>query len=792
MSATDLAQIEMLASQALGPAASGEERMKAHRTLLFLQQSASYLPQCRHILANSSSPYALLFASQSVQRILQNDMRNVPQDQRSTLQGFLFSLIVQATETSSSLGSRQSAAAASPTGAATNGISNTSVAPRQLPPFIIRSLVRTLCIATQRTWTDDPVASQTLLDDVVQLLARNEAQALVGLKIITELVGEFDIALLPTVDAAARRAATSFREVGALTRAFHISFGSVQAAHSSGNTNLVRQGLLALHQCLEYDFAGTGPSDAAGAIQCVFLPPDWAEHVARARALRFFFGMYRDLWTKVENEDQIDSSEDGAPSLVLRVLGLLTCIRRSVFEKATRSAFIDALLEGTTEIMRDRTGLSHSESCVHNLCVLLSRIKQHFQLTELVSSSFYFEWLKQLCNFTESALAGWQSVSSRSVHFLMDLWACIVAPTPFLKARQTFQERSTTYTEHQLQQKHADGYAATGPDNLNVEQGLADFVPRVFRAFIASRCDLAAAAALEESGGDISILASSAGASAGFGQGMGGIEDDPLDTENLLLDQFAPIPALARYSFVQAAQFLIDLFERAMQEFATVLEELSNVLGQQQSSASSGAASAVRSRLCTVQARLTTLTYTIGAIVVGPVNRVTAAATERLDELNAELSAVVFRLVIQLQQAVDSISGRGQAAAYVLFGAGDEDAPEAGWRLEMALLYFFQCFQNLYIEAKAKEDTEALHRSTAGRPTRVLFEDSRGYVGVLSSAMPVSGPGAGSGAGVGRILTASANTLAASVARARRFFADWHGCRGPFSGASASACAKVH
>jgi len=200
-----------------------------------------------------------------------------------------------------------------------------------------------------------------------------------------------------------------------------------------------------------------------------------------------------------------------------------------------------------------------------------------------------------------------------------------------------------------------------------------------------------------------------------FGRGAGGIEDNPLDDEGMLLEQLTPLSNLARYRYSVSAGHTGELFLQALADRERAIGMLIN------NAENSNEAAEGKMRLADAQARLAFLTYLVGAIVGGHVTRVSARAIERLEELNSELAALVFKMVTDSQRTEEAIQSRNQSPAVLIFGFGSN----AGWRLELATLYFFRCFQTLYIESRAREDEiekRGRHRSLE------LVEDAAGFI----------------------------------------------------------------
>ena len=70
----------------------------------------------------------------------------------------------------------------------------------------------------------------------------------------------------------------------------------------------------------------------------------------------------------------------------------LASVRRSLFaSEQARSAFLNALVTGTRDILHAQTGLREHGN-YHEFCRLLGRLKTNYQLNELVRIAFCHAW----------------------------------------------------------------------------------------------------------------------------------------------------------------------------------------------------------------------------------------------------------------------------------------------------------------------------------------------------------------------------------------------------------------
>lgn len=129
-------------------------------------------------------------------------------------------------------------------------------------------------------------------------------------------------------------------------------------------------------------------------------------------------------------------------------------------------------------------------------------------------------------------------------------------------------------------------------------------------------------------------------------------EIDPLASEDVLLDELTMVLTLARFRYPNSAETMGRIVVQAMSETD------GNIKG--------------RNAKCAI------ILYLIGALVGGPhQQRESSNAAGQLDEINTELAAMAFRVVL------------------------NENRPR-GFGLEMAILYFLQCFQYHLIESRTR------------------------------------------------------------------------------------------
>lgn len=195
--------------------------------------------------------------------------------------------------------------------------------------------------------------------------------------------------------------------------------------------------------CLSFDFVGTAVEDGAEDVATLQMPSQWRPLLEDLATLRLFQEYYR---TK-------------APPLstcALECLVRCASVRRSLFSsEEIRAAFLSTIINITLDILTTRHGLD-SQANYHELCRLLGRVRNNYQLGEIMAAERYKPWIEAVAAFTISSLQGWQW-SASSVHYLLLLWTRLVSSVAYLKSDQP---------------------------NL-----LADLMPKIIVAFVQSRLE---------------------------------------------------------------------------------------------------------------------------------------------------------------------------------------------------------------------------------------------------------------------------------------------------------------
>ena len=231
-------------------------------------------------------------------------------------------------------------------------------------------------------------------------------------------------------------------------------------------------------------------------------------------------------------------------SIAMESLVLLSSTRKSIFTSDKgRMVFLTQLMTGIAEILRGQTSTIatlpndaprrprvfdgrpciyevacvcidlQNQSCHHEFCRLLARLRANFQLNLLIQADGYFEWITMVCNFTVKTLHAWQWAPN-STFFLLSTWASLVRGLPFMR-----------------------------PGTPN---HVPELVPQVFKAYVISRLESVATCMADDT------------------------IEDPLEDEEITKQHLEHLPPIARCTYSTCCEDIVALFD----PLATRLQEV--------------------------------------------------------------------------------------------------------------------------------------------------------------------------------------------------------------------------
>eukprot|EP00921_Rhytidocystis_pertsovi_P005288 GHVQ01009146.1.p1 GENE.GHVQ01009146.1~~GHVQ01009146.1.p1 ORF type:complete len:1098 (-),score=127.73 GHVQ01009146.1:615-3908(-) len=480
---SELAQLELLCEAFYG--GDPKTQSEAHTVLLPLLSHEGNISKLQTILGESHQPQALLFACSGLHKLFTQHWSHIPDKEKSSTREFLLNYLY-------ARGGEMLAKA----------------------PVILGHFIRLLCRIVKLMWLEN-VSNQNIAEQVRMFMQGTTTQWVVGLEIYTSLTEDMQ----PTLGAQMarhRRTAMSFRDTAladiarvAIDTITQFLSGTIQVPNRQEETKLLNQVLKLTVNCLSFDFMGTVPDDTTDEQSTIMVPHSWA--ILRQENIpQMFFDLYDICWTgTVVRED--------CAKLCLSALFLISALRRSFFSREEdRLNYLSKLVGGTAKIIQNKTGLHH-DGCYHDLCRLLGKINAANQLSELLQSEAFAQWIQELFSFTMQSLENWRHLPN-SKHYLLGVWCHMVNPLIFLK------ERAPKVVE--------------------------EYIQRITIAYIDSRMRIAEAVAME-SGND----------AADF--------DDPLASDVLRAEQLEVLAQLGRCRYRETAARVLELFDQtqtAMQQ----------------------------------------------------------------------------------------------------------------------------------------------------------------------------------------------------------------------------------
>jgi exportin-7 len=539
MSASELAAFEAYC-ETLYNSPSAEERAKAEAALVQLSTTPEYIPRCQFVLSNSKVPSAQLVATNALKKLLQQSWNHLTPQQRVDYRNYVLNFL------------------------ATSGPTSTH--------FVCAALVQLLACVTKLGWMDLE-DHQQIMHEVSKFLQATPSHLALGLHILNQLVTEMNSSANTRSLAQHRKVAGSFRDV-CLYQIFKVSLETLQRVQSraiaaaEGEVNHIREQTLQLAlSCLGYDFIGTTLDEASEELGTIQVPSTWRSAMEDPATMQLYFDVYA-----VTNPP--------SAKLALEVLVALGSLRRSLFSSDDeRQAFLLRMMGGTLTILQTQRGLSDHDN-YHELCRLLARLKANFQLSELVQSPNYAEWIAMVANFTVDSFKHWEWASN-SVHYLLSLWSRLVASMPYLKGET--------------------------PSHLE------SYVPQVITAFVNSRMEL------------VSYLLHNADSDE---------VDDPLEDDEHLNEQLDTLPSLCRFQLQQVSTYVLSLFEPSARSYQQALS---------QPPAERTGNPAVQLQLSKSEGELAWLVYIIGQVLGSHLTPNSNAETQQLvdGELTATVLQLV-------------------------------------------------------------------------------------------------------------------------------------------------------
>jgi hypothetical protein len=371
----------------------------------------------------------------------------------------------------------------------------------------------------------------------------------------------------------------------------------------------------------------------------------------------------------------------------LDALNLMVAVRRSLFStEGDRKRFLSYIIRGVCEILREEAGFT-DEGCFHNFSKLLNKIKNSFQLSELVVTEGYSEWISLTASFTIKCCSqpAW---SQNSMHYILGLWTRLVSSVPYMQA-----EYST--------KGYSSGSSGTTTGSPKTPDVVFDaFIPKIVAAYIRGRLEVMSAGASGDSTAQEEVL-------------------EQLDDLEVIEDELEQLPAMCRYTYEQSASQITAIMDPILSRYNDGLTFL-RTAGPNQN---------VSQALATIkmlECQLAWLVAIIGAVVGGAGSGISAYSYYTSisfggsgltystsggppgssgSNANGGLSddsvdADLIRRVLQLMQATDmrlSAAAAGSAPSTTGGSSSLVQMMRVDTRLELAFIFFLSNFRKAYV-----------------------------------------------------------------------------------------------
>jgi hypothetical protein len=556
--AAALAHIEDLCNKLFNGSAP-QVMHHAQTQLTQLASSVQNIPKLQFVLEHSRNPYAINTASEALTKLITTNWNHFSTPQRIAMRDYMLTFL----------------------GNKGPGLS-------QGAPFVVTSVVKLLCRITRLGWFDD-AKHQGLAEECKKFLQATVPHCIIGLQILEELTVQMNQRQATETVSQLRKHAVSFRDASllnifetALTMLQQLLAGQVRNADERELASMKKRALGLAIRCLSFDFIGMQPDPSVEDNETIQIPSTWRKLVTNAQIMQLMAKLYLE-------------SKPAQAALAMELLMMWSSCRRSLFVKdEDRRAFLSELLDAVLMVLKSQAGLRHEEN-YHAFCRMLGRIKNNFQLTELLAAKQWAEFSLEITQFTVSSFQQWQW-SKNSTHYLLHLWNRLVSVSPFVR----------------------------DPDNKIVPL-IKDYVPRVFSTYVQGRLQ-----SVEDCVVDAGL-------------------ENPLDDESQLQQQLQQIPNLTRYQYAASGSILTSLIEPLCQQYGQMAQTL------MQAGPNGGAAVPENARAI-VEGKLTWLVYLVGAQIGGHMT-MASAGREGHELTDAQMARGVFQLMGMVNQLLEGSRG---------------------------------------------------------------------------------------------------------------------------------------
>jgi len=376
-------------------------REHAQKVLVSLVDDPHVLVKCQMLMQRASSPFALVIAASTLMKKVTPTRQGPPLPVQERLDIRIYVLNYLYT------------------------------GPNQ-PPYVEDEMMQLYCRITKISWFEsikNEWVFRNVIPEISKFMQGDVDKCITGVQLFKKLVS--DMNSLTNLKPLTKhwKVASSFRDT-ALFEIFQLACDLLTRALPSANqmqanqTRLVGAVLELSLACLSFDFIGTSVDESGDDFCTVQIPTSWKSSFVNLSTSQLFFNLYNKL-------------PQSLTSVVIPCLVQIVSIRRSLFNNAERSKFLNDVIKGIKEMLEFSQKLAE-ESAFHEFCRMLARLKANYQLSELVKVPCYRESIELIAKFTVSSLRHYH-FSQNSIHYLLSLWQRLAGSVPYVKSQEPHQ-----------------------------------------------------------------------------------------------------------------------------------------------------------------------------------------------------------------------------------------------------------------------------------------------------------------------------------------------------------------
>lgn len=251
--------------------------------------------------------------------------------------------------------------------------------------------------------------------------------------------------------------------------------------HPPPSHSVLRTCTLQLSQaCLAFDFIGASFDESSEDIGTIHVPVAWRGVIEDPATLSLFFDTYNSAYN---NDPEVAAK-------TIECLVQLSSVRRSLFSTdEKRMVYLHQHMLAMVDILRNKKGLDNGE-VYHHFCRWLARLKSNHELSELISSDIYPDWIRYVAELTLHCISSDWNVVGNSLYYLLTLWSRLVSSMSKLKRNSssyldTYVEKIVeAYVTSRLRALQADEVDDDDDDDAAAEEPFAEHlenIPGIFR-----------------------------------------------------------------------------------------------------------------------------------------------------------------------------------------------------------------------------------------------------------------------------------------------------------------------